>query len=180
MSFNGSLPVPTNPSVLPSYNTTSTVYALATTPRIDIMNPTVVKQYKPETRRKKGQFVVASDVLANGINIPSDVQITDAYIYLTSDFAENQFHMYYLTANQKANIRAASVILTNYLRNYPMAIITQWGSCFQIKADVSNQAYSKLTGYVGVPQKILIKFKHYNKTADKDTDSDSDCDSDSS
>jgi hypothetical protein len=182
MAYNGSTSngqtAPTPSSVLPSFSTTSTMFTLSAAPSIEIMNPTLVKQYKPQTRRKKGQFVVDASALTAGINIPTNVKITDAYIYLTSEFGENQFYLYYLTINQRANIKAASNILANMLRNYPSPINTQWGSAYQIKTDVTGMAYQRLTGFpTSAAQKVLIKYKHYQKEADKDTDSDSSSDS---
>ena len=166
-------------TALPPLSTSSAIFTLATAARIDIMNPTVVRQYKSQTRVKKGQFVVPSDALKNGIIIPNDIEICEAYIYLFSSFQENQFYKYYLTVNQRANVKAASKLLSNYLRNYPLPIVTQWGSCMQIKADVKSPAYSNITGYSqGQTQYVLIKFKKYKK--DKDAGSDSGSDSGSS
>lgn len=175
----GTIGPPTNylPPGVPTFpnQANTATFTLPSSQSVDIMNPTVVKQYKPENKVRKGQFVLDDVVLRNGFVIPHGMKIKKAYIYLTSDFGENQFHLYYLTQVQKANIKAASNLLATYIRTNPIPVITQWGSNFQINADVSY--YDSITGYANQPKKILFKFKNYGNNADKDSDSDSGSDS---
>lgn len=168
---------PTNqlPPGVPTFPTqaNTATYTLPSIQSIDILNPDVIKQYKPENKVRKGQFVVDDVVLTSGIIIPHTMKIKKAYIYLTSDFGENQFHFYYLTQIQKANIKAASNLLSTYVRTNPIPVITQWGSNFKISANVSY--YDSITGYAGQSKKILFKFKNYGNNADgSDSDSGSD------